>query len=329
MRIKHLKGSYEVVVERGALSRLGDYPAHAVVTTEKLWKLFGPLPGRPIFIPEGEQAKELTVLQSLWQTFYDYGLDAQSTVIALGGGTVGDVAGLAAATFMRGIDVIQVPTTLLGMLDAAIGGKTGINFAGVKNGVGALQHPILVLADPDCLATLPAREFASGMAEAIKSAVIADPELFELLEQPHADIETVIRRSAQVKIDIVNGGIRDHLNYGHTFGHALEALSNYSMVHGEAVSIGMSCAARLSLLLGKAKEDLCLRQEHVCKVAGLPIELPDCPTEKVIAAMRRDKKSINGKLRLILPEEIGRVSVVEGVSEDLVASAIECVHLNL
>ncbi len=317
MRINHLKGSYEVVVERGALDRLHNYPVAAVVTTEKLWKLFGPLPGTPIFIPDGEQAKKSDILQSLWQAFYDHGLDSHSLVIALGGGSVGDVAGFAAATFMRGIDIIQVPTTLLGMVDSAIGGKTAINFAGVKNAVGALHHPIVVLVDPNCLSTLPPREFSSGMAEAIKSAMIGDPHLFDLLERGEADIETVIRRSAQVKIDVVNKGIRDHLNYGHTFGHALEALSNYSMAHGEAVSIGMNCAARLSVQLGIADEDLVGRQEAVCKAAGLPTELPDFPGEQIVAAMRRDKKSIDGQLRLVLPEKIGKVSIIDGVHLNL------------
>lgn len=323
MQVNHLNGSYQVVVERGALSRINDYAPSAVVTTEKLWKLFGPLPGTPIFIPDGEPAKEASVLQFLWQAFYDHGLDSRSVIIALGGGSVGDVAGFAAATFMRGIDIIQVPTTLLGMVDSAIGGKTAINFSEVKNGVGAIHHPVLVLADPNCLDTLPPREMASGMAEAIKSAVIGDPELFNLLEQGTVDIETVIQRSAEVKIEVVNGGVRDHLNYGHTFAHALETLSNYSMVHGEAVSIGMNCAASLSLLLGRAGEDLVLRQEAICKAAGLPTELPNFPAEQIIAAMRRDKKSVDGQLRLVLPKEIGKVSLVEGIADDLVASAIE------
>jgi 3-dehydroquinate synthase len=330
MEIRHPKGSYNVVVERGGLSRLpeywplDDYSSIAVITTEALWNRFGPLPGHPVFIPDGEQAKTLEIAESTWEVLYSLGLDHHSLIIALGGGSVGDLAGFTAATFMRGIDVIQLPTTLVAMLDAAIGGKTAINFAGVKNGIGAMHHPRLVLIDPTCLTSLPQQQLASGMAEAIKSAIIGDPVFFDLLEQaPYSDLETVIRRSAAVKANVVNGGVRHHLNYGHTFGHAIEALSGYTMVHGEAVAIGMQCAGRLSVLLGKANESLVQRQKSVCKSAGLPTLVPDYPPEDIVAAMKHDKKRFGHRLRLVVAEEIGRVTIVEDIPDGLLVEAIE------
>jgi 3-dehydroquinate synthase len=251
-------------------------------------------------------------------------------VLALGGGVTCDVAGFAAATYMRGLPVVQVPTTLLSMVDASVGGKTAVDLPQGKNLVGAFKQPALVAIDPDVLATLPPPERASGMAELIKHGVLADPELFEELAQgaPNPDAwSRLIARSLQVKIDVVEEdpfeqGRRAVLNLGHTAGHALEQLSRYRMRHGEGVSIGMGVAARIAVELGLAQAGLPEEIGVVLAAHHLPTSCPPMDAGAVWEAMGRDKKKRGKVLRWILPKRIGEVEIVEGVDRAVVVAVL-------
>ena len=250
------------------------------------------------------------------------------------------MAGFAAASWLRGIAVVQVPTTLLAMVDAAIGGKTGVNHPGGKNLIGAFHQPRLVLIDPDTLATLPPREFRAGMAEVIKYGVIGDGSLFEELEQagaglaameqlPPALLQRILERSAAAKARVVaaderEGGLRAILNYGHTLGHVVEALCGYgTYLHGEAVAIGMVAAGELSLELGLWSHDDQQRQRRVIAQAGLPLAWPPLEAEAVLACLQGDKKVRDGRVRFVLPTGIGQVEIRDDVSGPQVLAALE------
>jgi 3-dehydroquinate synthase len=276
---------------------------------------------RIITVPAGEAYKNLDTVQKLWNEFLGQGLDRRSTVIALGGGVIGDMAGFAAATYMRGIHWICLPTTLLSMVDASLGGKTGFDLPQGKNLIGAFYPPKLVLADPQLLQTLPNAEFISGMAEVVKHGVIADPELFDLcargLDCVRENLEQVVKRAMAVKIKIIEDdpyekGFRAALNLGHTVGHAVELVSRFSLRHGEAVAIGMIAEAKLAERLGWVEEGLSDRIAEVLSALGLPIQIPkELPREEIIRTMRVDKKRNAKAIRFALPVEIGRVELVE------------------
>jgi len=277
-------------------------------------------------IPAGEQHKNLETVASLWERFIGFGLERSSTVIALGGGVTGDLAGFAAATYLRGISWVALPTSLLAMVDASLGGKTGFDLQQGKNLVGAFYPPRLVLADPLTLETLPAAELRSGMAEAIKSGIIADPALFELCsrgaETAQDRMREIISRGMAVKVDLVQAdpfekGPRAALNLGHTVGHALELASGYRLLHGEAVAIGMVIEARLSEALGLARPGLAEEIAAVLQGVSLPVGVPPglAPAD-ILAGMRVDKKNVAGELRFALPVEIGQVRVGVKVSGD-------------
>ena len=290
-----------------------------------------------------ERDKSAGSLTGLWQHMADAGLERTSTVVALGGGVVGDLAGFAASTYMRGISLVQVPTTLLAQVDAAIGGKTAIDLPEAKNIVGTFYQPRLVIADVKTLdserAEFRIRELRNGFAEVIKYGMIADAELFRLLEaklegflgplskkkslgnRELSFLETVVWRSAKVKARIVSEDERETkgrrliLNYGHTFAHSFEAASRYRMPHGEAVALGMVCAARLAKIRGLLQDDVDLRQNRLIEKAGLPTKVRQkFKLNPLIRAMRLDKKKKEGTLRFILPEDIGRVRVAGDVS---------------
>ena len=284
-----------------------------------------------------ERDKSAPELTKLWIAMAKAGLDRTSAVVALGGGVVGDAAGFAAATYMRGISLIQVPTTLLAQVDSSIGGKTAIDLPEGKNLVGAFYQPRLVISDINTLKTLPFKEFRNSFAEVVKYGVIRDAGLFNLLEAKtnwfflslkrgifnapqRAFLEAVVSRSAAVKAKVIERdeferkGERMILNYGHTFGHALEANSRYRMPHGEAVAIGMTLAARLAskLKLFKKKDEL--RQAMLLRSAGLPIKAR-FQAHRILTFMKRDKKARAGRIRLILPKAIGRVETSDRISE--------------
>lgn len=276
-------------------------------------------------IPSGEQHKTLKTIQDLWRGMVAGGLERGSTVMALGGGVVGDLAGFAAATYMRGIPWVTVPTSLLAMVDASLGGKTGADLAEGKNLIGAFHAPRLVLADPQTLGTLLQEELRSGMAEVVKHAVITDPQLFELCIRAqqlgeNTPWEEIVRRAMAVKIAVIQAdpyekGARATLNLGHTVGHALEAASGYKLRHGEAVSIGMVIAARLAERIGLAETGLSAQIASVLAGIGLPTIRPrTIAIPEIIERMRVDKKRAGGKLRFALPRRIGEV--VFGVEVD-------------
>lgn len=265
-------------------------------------------------------------------------LERSSAIVALGGGVVGDMAGFAAATWLRGIAVVQVPTTLLAMVDAAIGGKTGVNHPGGKNLIGAFHQPRLVLIDPNTLATLPEREFRAGMAEVIKYGVIGDSELFRNLEAskdlsslgslPPQLLERLLQRSAAAKARVVaaderEGGLRAILNYGHTLGHAVETLSGYgTYLHGEAVALGMLAAGELAAAMGLWSTADQERQRAVIAQAGLPLNLPPLDPEAVLRTLQSDKKVRAGRVRFVLPTAIGSVVIRDDVEPDLIRQVL-------
>ena len=284
-------------------------------------------------IPDGEQHKTLDTVAALYAQFVDRGLDRSGAVLALGGGVVCDVAGFAAATYMRGVPVFQVPTTLLSMVDASVGGKTGVDLPQGKNLVGAFKQPALVVIDPDVLTTLPRTEVASGMAELIKHGVIADHELFEELESSTVQLGSRwIARSLQVKIDVVQQdpferGLRAVLNLGHTTGHALEQVSGFRLRHGEGVSIGMVAAARIAVAMGMAEPLLPKRIAGVLAAYDLPVACPSTTgmsfdPDALWEAMNRDKKKRGKTLRWVLPRAIGRVEIEENVPLSVVMNVL-------
>lgn len=283
-----------------------------------------------IEIPEGERFKTLETVRTIYDRLIDARLDRRSVVFALGGGVVGDVAGFAAATFLRGVPFVQLPTTLLAMVDASIGGKVAVDHPLGKNLIGAFKHPCAVVADTDTLMTLPDVEWRSGMAEGVKHAIIGDPVLFEDLgDAGRSDVEEWLGRAVQVKTEIVmrdphEQGERAKLNLGHTFGHALEQVSNYGIRHGDAVAIGLVCSARLAHRLGIADPKLECRIQELLLAIGLPTRIPaELSTEAILDAMLADKKWIDGRLRFILPRRLGDVVIVDQVAGELVAQVIE------
>ncbi len=277
-------------------------------------------------LPDGERYKTPKSIEHIHDLALANGLERSSTLVALGGGVIGDMTGFAAATWLRGINVVQVPTTLLAMVDSSIGGKTGVNHPKGKNLIGAFHQPRLVLADPEVLATLPAREFRAGMAEVIKYGVINDRVLFERLEQSRrlkqSDVSleliaTILARSAGAKAAVVSQdeheitGLRATLNYGHTIGHAIESVTNYTEVnHGEAVALGMVAAGRLAVKLQLWTDTEAQRQEAVIQKADLAIELPPIDLAKIIETLKSDKKVKAGKGIFILPTTIGATKTI-------------------
>src|SRR6185503_16831158 len=277
-----------------------------------------------VLLPEGEQAKTLDVLREVWDDLLEAGCDRTSTVVAVGGGAVGDLAGFVAATYMRGVNFVQLPTTLLAQVDASIGGKTAIDHPRAKNLVGAFHQPRLVLVDPAALTTLPEREFRSGLAEVIKHGIVLDADYFADLEKHLVpllarDIETltrVVAGSCRLKASVVErdeqeAELRNVLNYGHTIGHAVEAVTGYARwTHGEAVSLGIVAEARLAERLGVAAPETTARQVSLLRAAGLPVAGSGADPAAVVEAMGRDKKARDGRVPFVLAPEIGSFRVV-------------------
>jgi 3-dehydroquinate synthase len=280
----------------------------------------------PCSVPDGERHKTLETVHNLYHQFLAGGLDRSGTVVALGGGVTGDMAGFAAATFMRGVRFVPVPTTLLAMVDASVGGKTGVDLPQGKNLVGAFKQPALVVVDPQVLSTLPKEEFRAGMAEVLKHGIIGAPDLWDALE-PGREALTLsaaeLARALQVKIEVVEedpfeGGRRAVLNLGHTAGHALERLSDFSLRHGEAVSAGLVVATRIAVALDRAERALARRVEAALVAWGLPVRCPPFEADAIWAAMAHDKKRRGRGLRWVLPHALGHVEIVSDVPRDLV-----------
>ena len=284
-------------------------------------------------IKAGESHKNLETLSEIYNFAFEFGLDRNSLIIALGGGIVGDITGLAAATWLRGIEYIQIPTTLLSMVDSSVGGKTAVNHPKGKNLIGAFHQPKAVFIDPETLKTLPKREFNAGMAEVIKYGVIKDKELFEFLENEKnknklINLENeylikIINSSIKTKSYIVSEdekehGIRAILNYGHSFGHVIENLCGYGeFLHGEAISIGMRIAGDIALEKGLWSKEEFIRQNNLLKSYSLPTKIPKINKNEVIRILMGDKKVRDGKMRFILPKGIGEVDIYDDIVDSL------------
>lgn len=287
--------------------------------------------------PAGEEHKTINTITDICRQAVNAGLDRKSLIFALGGGVCGDMAGFAAAVYMRGIEFIQIPTTLLAMVDSSVGGKTGVDLPEGKNLVGAFWQPQLVLIDPETLKTLPDEEIRNGLAEVVKYGMIFDWDFFKLLETNidalrNLDMDfytQMIRRCCEIKAEVVaqderEGGIRAILNYGHTFGHAIELLSDFTIAHGAAVSIGMEVAAELAVISGKIPRDYAIRQNQLLEKLGLPVKVPaGFDAEKIHAAMMHDKKTCGSQIKLILPSGKGAVSIDADTDRDLIIRALE------
>ncbi len=290
-----------------------------------------------LVVEPGEATKTVASAAGLWDKLLEFGADRQTVVVAVGGGVVGDLAGFVAAAYARGLAFIQVPTTLLAQVDSSVGGKVGVNLSGGKNMVGAFWQPAGVLIDTSVLDTLHAREYRAGLAEVVKYGVILDADLFDYLEAHAAQLtardagvlQHVIARCCRLKADVVEAderelsGRRAVLNYGHTFGHALETITGYGQyLHGEAVSIGMLCASRLAERLARVDHKFTSRQRKLLKTLKLPVDFPDVDHDALLAAMARDKKVEHGKLRFVLPTQMGHVELVGDVDEQDVRAAL-------
>lgn len=346
LRVELADSPYDIYILEGVLEqagflirRLGNWSGVVIVSNPTVWALYGErlcaslraagLEARPALMPDGESFKTLETAASLYEQFLDAGLDRAGLVVALGGGVVGDVAGFAAATYMRGVPFVQVPTTLLAMIDASVGGKTGVDLPRGKNLVGAFHQPRLVLIDPLVLESLPPAQVWQGLAEALKAAIIADPVLFDILTAgPPWPWPEVIARALQVKIDVVQRdpheqGWRAVLNLGHTAGHALERLSGYAVPHGEAVAAGMMVAVHIAEMIGCCAPALAERIAAALQHLGLPAGWPGTyAPEQVLEAMASDKKRRHGRLRWILPRAIGEVEIAEDVPAEVVLEAL-------
>ncbi len=352
--VQHPTGAYEVVIGKDLLTSLprvaGIKGPCAVVTDNNVAQHYVNNLGdlnrlATIITPAGEENKTLETVRFIYDQLLEAGMDRQGTLITLGGGVVGDMGGFAAATYMRGIKLVQCPTSLLAMVDASVGGKTGVDLPQGKNLVGSFKQPEVVFADIDTLQTLPGSELLSGMAEVVKGAIIASPDLLNYVQEiapsiagsalnnnralPLADLHTIIVEAVMIKRDIVETDPfeRDRrrlLNLGHTFAHAIEQVSGYSVRHGEAVSIGLVASSVLSALLGFCNEDISIRIADILKQLRLPVRIPSqLSSERLLKAMATDKKVELSELRFILIRDIGDAFVESQVPESAVMEVLD------
>ncbi len=347
--------SYNILIDKGSLANLGGEMSQLslgkkvlLVSNPEIFDYYGQIAvnslekaGFVVFthlIPAGENYKTLDLIAQVYDSALVHRLERSSTMVALGGGVIGDMTGFAAATWLRGINFVQVPTTLLAMVDASIGGKTGVNHPQGKNLIGAFYQPKLVLIDPSVLKTLPVREFRAGMAEVIKYGVIWDADLFQQLEdsdnlasfsQIDGDLlQTIITKSCQAKADVVSkdekeAGLRAILNYGHTIAHGIESLTGYTSVnHGEAVAMGMVAAGAIAVKLGMWTAGENQRQTDLIEKAALETHIPPLNADEMVNALTADKKVKDGQVRFILPTAIGQVTISDRVTPTLVREVL-------
>ena len=348
-RVKTPQQCYSAVVERGVIGRAAQYiPPKAgklfVVSTEDVWRHQGQaldrgLAGAPyevLHLPGGEEHKRLAPVEQLAEEMVRRGADRSSLVVAFGGGIVGDMGGFLAAIFMRGIPVLQVPTTLLAQVDASVGGKTGVNLVAGKNLIGSFHQPLAVLIDPAALATLPEREYRAGLHEIVKAGIIREPDLFRFLADSSSEVlarepeavDRIIADAVRMKCDVVSSderevGLRRILNFGHTFGHALEAETGYTrFLHGEAVAFGMRAAACLGQLTGHLCAEDTVEILYMSRLYGPIPPLDGIPAANLLARLVHDKKTVQGKVHFVVPVRIGEAAVVSGIDEALVLESI-------
>ncbi|MEJ2695323.1 MAG: 3-dehydroquinate synthase [Candidatus Sulfobium sp.] len=348
IRVELADRSYNIAIDSGMLAGIGralekfEFSARlALVSNPTVYGLYGQTVSDSmrasgfelieIIIPDGEEYKNLAWVENIYGELLKARLDRKSAVVALGGGVIGDITGFAASTYMRGVDFVQVPTTLLAQVDSSVGGKTGVNHPLGKNMIGSFWQPRLVWIDTDTLKTLPRRQYLAGISEVIKYGVIWDADFFAFLEENRdklLDMEGdtvahVVKRSCEIKADVVSrdereAGLRAILNYGHTIGHAIETASGYGKhLHGEAVAMGMCLEARLAQAKGLVGAEDAGRIEDLVRSYGLPAELPaDADPAVLFSSMQLDKKAVSGELRCVLPERIGRVRIESGLTRE-------------
>jgi 3-dehydroquinate synthase len=350
--------SYQIVIENGLLRHASDLisplpvtKVATVITNTTVAPLYLPALKKSlkkasfkvneIIIPDGEQYKELSCIEKIYKNLLSLELDRNSPVIALGGGVVGDITGFAASTFLRGVPFIQIPTTLLAQVDSSVGGKTGVNLPEGKNMVGTFYQPTIVIIDPEVLKTLDPQELRAGMSEVIKYGIIRDKDFFYFLNEHiqqalnlHGPtLARIIKTCCIIKADITSKdetekGIRSFLNFGHTIGHAIETLTQYSKYkHGETVSIGMAAASKLSSVWRHCHLENCEHVITLLKNAGLPTELPMYPSNDYIDVIQRDKKKSGEKIRMVIMREIGDVFLEEITSKKLTSALRKEFHL--
>lgn len=347
----HAEHTYPVIIGRNLLDQISVHlnganrvavihPRALRETGESIRNSLSSITSIAIEIPEAEEAKTSAVLEFCWMALGQAGFTRNDMIISVGGGATTDLAGFVAATWLRGIRVIHIPTTLLGMVDAAIGGKTGINTDEGKNLVGSFHSPSAVLCDLNALSSMSENDYIGGLAEVIKAGFIADPKILELIEQDPigaknpswASTEEIITRSIQVKADVVSSDLkemlgtnvgREILNYGHTFGHAIERFEKYSWRHGAAVSVGMVYVANLANLTGNLDEALVHRHKRVLEAVGLPISYRGGVWHDLLAAMKVDKKSRGDILRFVILNDLAKPAILEGPDPALLVAAYE------
>ena len=333
---------YQVYIGSGLLSSLEEiidlkkFSKAIVITDDKIPPHF--LSGfEKIAVSSGEENKTIETIKEIWEHLLKLGADRKTLVINLGGGVIGDMGGFAASTYMRGIKFIQIPTTLLSAVDASVGGKVGIDFAGIKNLIGSFNQPIGVIIDIDTFDTLPDREFVSGFGEIIKHGVIADSEYFDVViskkprEFSKTELTEIIKRSCEIKSEVISSdekesGDRKKLNFGHTIGHAIESFSlmtDKPLLHGEAVGLGMIAEAKISSLLGLTAEDNVIKIKQVLENASLPVNYKTTDTQALINLISKDKKAEGGKVNWTLIKAIGEAVINQDVDTETVKQALQ------
>lgn len=347
------KDSYHIIIDKGALNQIGHLlsetisPCKTVIVTDKT---VGPLYGNAVSdnlsecdfdvklvsIEPGEDQKTLSRAEELYEVLFGHKMDRKSLIIAIGGGVVGDLTGFVASTFMRGIPFVQIPTTLLAQVDSSIGGKVAVNHPLGKNMIGSFYQPKAVFIDTDTLGTLPKAEIIAGMAEVIKYGMIKDPDFFEFIEEHLFEIveldsdvlEKIIYNSCKIKAQVVEldekeEGLRAILNYGHTIGHALEALTSYKKYrHGEAVAMGMIYASKIAMKMGLIDNTVLERQESLLTRLGLKLMDNEIKPDDIVKILYQDKKAIGGKSRFVLPTGIGSVTITDKANDEIVLDVL-------
>ena len=347
----HADRTYPVVIGRSLLSELPNlvqgcdrvaiiHPKSLQVSAQSIRESLTSVMAITIEIPDAEDAKSAQVLEFCWTALGQSGFTRNDAIISLGGGATTDLAGFVAATWLRGIDVIHIPTTLLGMVDAAVGGKTGINTSEGKNLVGSFHSPKAVLCDLNALETLPYLDYVSGLAEIIKAGFIRDESILQLIESEPSQAtrpswehtEEIISKAIQVKADVVSRDLkeslgtsagREILNYGHTFGHAIERVEKYRWRHGAAVAVGMMYVAHLAVLAGRLHQDVLERHQRILKAVGLPTTYRGDQWTSLYEAMKIDKKARGSLLRFIVLEDVAKPSLLEGPDPALLVAAYQ------
>ncbi len=352
IKVRLGKSGYEIYMGSGLLAQVGRRLKESgfsdklvIITNPVVERLYGEALGQKLIsegfrvttllVPDGEEQKSLENAGRLYHELSNFYAERTTPILALGGGVIGDLAGFVAATYLRGVPLVHVPTTLLSHVDSSIGGKVAVNHGQLKNTIGAFYQPRLVISDVSTLKTLPPREMSNGLAEVIKSAVIRDEDFFTYLEKnldyitalDFGELEEVVSRTAKIKAEVVEEderdlGLRNILNYGHTIGHAIESVTDFKVGHGKAVAIGMIAAAKISNKLGILDIKELARLRDLIKRANLPTKIADLDIGRIIQTMSHDKKIVAGKIRFVLPKTIGDVFITDEVSLSLVEQVL-------